>query len=130
MKPIAVKESSEVRVNSTKTGAADAKKEMSRKEVGKSAATSPTFNSMMWQPKKGDGEEATSPAAPQDSRERELLRQKMAQKRAGSTITPIVGQENKIESGKRTKKENERTNQNASPAPPPQKRLGRQCLWK
>jgi hypothetical protein len=71
----------------------------------------------------GDEEEATSPAAPEDSTERELLRQKMAQKRAGSTITPIVGEESKIESGKRTKKENERTSQNASTAPPPQGRL-------
>ena len=102
MKPIAVKESSEVRVNSTKTGAADAKKEMSRKEVGNSAVTSPTFNRMMWQPKKGDGEEATSPAAPEDSTERELLRQKMAKKRAGSTIIPIGRQESKIQSGTRT----------------------------
>ena len=54
--------------------------------------------------------------APEDSSERELLRQKMAQKRAGSTITSIVGQESNVESARRTKKENEHTNQNASTA--------------
>jgi hypothetical protein len=60
--------------------------------------------------------------APEATPQRELLRQKMAQKRAASTITCIVGEESKTASGKRTKKENERTNQKAPTAPPQKER--------
>ena len=41
---------------------------------------------------------------------RDLLRHKIPHKRAAITITPVVGEESKIELGSRTNKENEHTN--------------------
>ena len=82
-------------------------------------------------------EKVPSPAgekidAPEASPQRELLRQKMAQKGAARTIACFVGEESKTASGKRTMKENERTTQKTSTAPPQEERRETEnwVVWK